>query len=198
MATLSKFGVPIDGSTGRGGILQPKLKYRFRVRFTGFGSVGQSPLQLTQQVMNITRPKVSHEEVPIHSYNSVAYMQGKHTWEAINITLRDDINNNISKLVGGQVQKQMNHFEQTSAISGSRYKFGTKIEILDGTNNTELEQWDLEGCFLQNVDYSDGDYAVSEPVQVILTVKYDNAIHTAPGDTIFPFSSLSAFSGDSA
>jgi hypothetical protein len=198
MATLSKFGVPIDGSTGRGGILQPKLKYRFRVRFTGFGSVGQSPLQLTQQVMNITRPKVSHEEVPIHSYNSISYMQGKHTWEAITITLRDDINNNISKLVGGQVQKQMNHFEQTSAISGSRYKFGTKIEILDGTNNTELEQWDLEGCFLQNVDYSDGDYAVSEPVQVILTVKYDNAIHTAPGDTIFPFSSLSAFSGDSA
>jgi hypothetical protein len=187
-----------DGSTGRGGILQPKLKYRFRVRFTGFGSVGQSPLQLTQQVMNITRPKVSHEEVPIHSYNSISYMQGKHTWEAITITLRDDINNNISKLVGGQVQKQMNHFEQTSAISGSRYKFGTKIEILDGTSDTELEQWDLEGCFLQNVDYSDGDYAVSEPVQVILTVKYDNAIHTAPGDTIFPFSSLSAFSGDSA
>ena len=187
MATLSKFGVPIDGSTGRGGILQPKLKYRFRVRFTGFGSVGQSPLQLTQQVMNITRPKVSHEEVPIHSYNSVAYMQGKHTWEAINITLRDDINNNISKLVGGQVQKQMNHFEQTSAVAGSRYKFGAKLEILDGTSNTELEQWDLEGCFLQNVDYSDGDYAVSEPVQVILTLKYDNAIHTAPGDTIFPF-----------
>ena len=198
MATLSKFGVPIDGSTGRGGILQPKLKYRFRVRFTGFGSVGQSPLQLTQQVMNITRPKVSHEEVPIHSYNSISYMQGKHTWEAITITLRDDINNNISKLVGGQVQKQMNHFEQTSAVSGARYKFGTKIEILDGTSDTELEQWDLEGCFLQNVDYSDGDYAVSEPVQVILTVKYDNAIHTAPGDTIFPFSSLSAFSGDSA
>ena len=187
MATLSKFGVPIDGSTGRGGILQPKLKYRFRVRFTGFGSVGQSPLQLTQQVMNITRPKVSHEEVPVHSYNSVMYMQGKHTWESINITLRDDINNNISKLVGGQVQKQMNHFEQTSAVSGSRYKFGTKLEILDGTSNTELEQWDLEGCFLQNVDYSDGDYAVSEPVQVILTLKYDNAIHTAPGDTIFPF-----------
>ena len=196
MATLSKFGVPIDGSTGRGGILQPKLKYRFRVRFTGFGSVGQSPLQLTQQVMNITRPKVSHEEVPIHSYNSISYMQGKHTWEAITITLRDDINNNISKLVGGQVQKQMNHFEQTSAISGSRYKFGTKIEILDGTNNTELEQWDLEGCFLQNVDYSDGDYAVSEPVQVILTLKYDNAIHTAPGDTIFPLSAIPAFNGD--
>ena len=104
MATLSKFGVPIDGSTGRGGILQPKLKYRFRVRFTNFGNLGAAPLQLTQQVMSVTRPKVNHEEVPVHSYNSIAYMQGKHTWEAINITLRDDINNNISKLVGQQVQ----------------------------------------------------------------------------------------------
>ena len=136
--------------------------------------------------MSATRPKINHEEVPIHSYNSVAYMQGKHTWESVNLTLRDDINNNISKLVGQQVQKQLNHFEQTSAVSGSVYKFNTKIEILDGTNDTELEQWDLEGCFLQNVDYSDGDYAVSEPVQVILTLKYDNAIHSAPGDTIFP------------
>jgi hypothetical protein len=27
---------------------------------------------------------------------------------------------------------------------------------------------------------------VSEPVQVILTIRYDNAIHQAPGDTIFP------------
>ena len=76
MATLSKFGVPIDGATGRGGILQPKLKYRFRVRFTNFGNLGASPLQLTQQVMSVTRPKVSHEEVPSHSYNSIAYMQG--------------------------------------------------------------------------------------------------------------------------
>jgi hypothetical protein len=187
MATLNKFGVPIDGATGRGGILQPKLKYRFRVRFTGFGNLGANPIDLTQQVMNITRPKVTHEEVPIHVYNSVAYLMGKHTWEPITITVRDDINNSISRLVGQQVQKQMNHFEQTGPISGGQYKYTSKLEILDGTNDTELEQWNLEGCFLQNVDYSDGDYAVSEPVQVIMTMRYDNAIHTgAPGQEIFP------------
>lgn len=187
MATLNKFGVPIDGATGRGGILQPKLKYRFRVRFTGFGNLGANPIDLTQQVMNITRPKVTHEEVPIHVYNSVAYLMGKHTWEPITITVRDDINNSISRLVGQQVQKQMNHFEQTGPISGGQYKYTSKLEILDGTNDTELEQWNLEGCFLQNVDYSDGDYAVSEPVQVIMTMRYDNAIHVgASGSEIFP------------
>ena len=137
--------------------------------------------------MNITRPKVTHEEVPIHVYNSVAYLMGKHTWEPITITIRDDINNSISRLVGQQVQKQMNHFEQTCPVSGGQYKFTSKVEILDGTNDAELEQWDLEGCFLQNVDYSDGDYAVSEPVQVIMTMRYDNAIHKgAGGSEIFP------------
>ena len=49
MATLNKFGVPIDGATGRGGILQPKLKYRFRVRFTGFGNLGANPIDLIIQ-----------------------------------------------------------------------------------------------------------------------------------------------------
>ena len=38
MATLNKFGVPIDGATGRGGILQSNLNIYFRVRFTGFAT----------------------------------------------------------------------------------------------------------------------------------------------------------------
>jgi len=197
MATLNKFGVPIDGTTGRGGILQPKLKYRFRVRFSNFGNLGSTQVDLTQQVMNITRPKVTHEEVPVHVYNSVAYLMGKHTWEPITITLRDDITNSISKLTGQQVQKQLNHFEQTGPRSGINYKFQTRLEILDGSTDAELEQWMLEGCFLQNVDYSDGDYAVSEPVQVIMTLRYDNATHVGAGGTeVFPLNPLTQTGGD--
>lgn len=30
--TLTKFGVPLGGGQGRGGLLQLKYKYRFRVR----------------------------------------------------------------------------------------------------------------------------------------------------------------------
>ena len=182
MATLSKFGVPFGDGSGRDGILQPKLKYRFRVIFFSFGS-NDSTVQLTQQVMNVTRPKVSYEEIPVDVYNSRAYMQGKHTWEQITITLRDDANNNITKLVGQQVQAQLNHFNQTSPGAGSNFKFTTQIDILDGgtAGDTEVEKWELEGCFLQNVDYSDSDYAVSEPVQVIMTVRFDNAINYGPG-----------------
>lgn len=189
--TTNKFGVPVNGA--RFGILQPKLKYRFRVEFTNFGPIGAQVIELTRNVMSVTRPKVSHEEVPIHSYNSVAYIQGKHTWEAIQLTLRDDISNQVSGLVGQQVQKQMNHFEQTSSNTGSNYKFNTTIDILNGDDDSQIETWSLEGCFLQNVDYSDADYSTSEPVQVLLTIKYDNAIHE---NGLFPVGGVTGIAGD--
>ena len=62
--TLNNFGVPTDsGSDAVGtGILQPKLNYRFRVVVAGFVGVGGTGSQeFTIQVMNVSRPKVSHE-----------------------------------------------------------------------------------------------------------------------------------------
>ena len=44
-----------------------------------------------------------------------------------------------------------------------------------------METWGLEGCFLQNVDYSDSDYTTNEPVTVTMTIRFDNALHV-PGD----------------
>ena len=70
--TLNNFGVPTDsGSEAVGtGILQPKLNYRFRVVVAGFGGVGGTGSQeFTRQVMNVSRPKVSHESIPLDSYN---------------------------------------------------------------------------------------------------------------------------------
>jgi hypothetical protein len=106
------------------------------------------------------------------------YMMGKHTWEPVTITLRDDIANNLTKLVGRQLQSQLDHRNQTGPAAGTNYKFSTLIEILNGNSATPIEQIQLEGCFLQNVDYSQGDYASSDPVQIILTLQYDNCIFT--------------------
>jgi hypothetical protein len=39
MSTLQNFGVPLGGGAGRGGMLQPKTKQKFRVRVTQFGPV---------------------------------------------------------------------------------------------------------------------------------------------------------------
>ena len=184
--TLSNFGVPLDTAGTGTGILQPKLNYRFRVIVTGFGGITAQtgPQEFTRQVINVTRLKVTHESIPVDSYNSRMYMMGKHTWEPITITLRDDISNRLTKLVGSQLQTQLDHRSQLGPQAGSDYKFSTLIEILNGNDGAAIEQWQLEGCFVQNADYSQSDYAVSDPVTIALTLQYDNA--TFNDETIMP------------
>ena len=174
--TKNRFGVPINGTPS--GVLMPKLKYRFRVSLMESFGGEVDTVVFTQNVQSVVRPKITYEEQTLDSYNSRVYVQGKHTWEPITVTLRDDITNGVSKVVGAQVQRQLNHFQQTTAAAAADYKFGMQIEVLDGTQNTQAtEVWYLEGCFLTNVDYSESDYSASDPVQITMTVRYDNATH---------------------
>lgn len=174
MSNLSRFGVPLDGE--RLGMLQPKLKYRFRVLFENFGN-NQSLRELTASVQSVTRPNINYQEIEVHSYNSRAYFAGKHEWQTISVVLRDDINNAVNSAVGAQIQKQMNHFEQVGPVSGANYKFGMQIHSLDGTSGEALEIWELTGCFLTTVNNQNFDYTAStEMMTVDLTIRYDNAV----------------------
>ena len=175
--TMSKFGVPLGEGLGRGGLLQPKYKYRFRVIVNNFGPISGG-IQLTQQVQSVSKPKLTQEPIAVHSYNSVAYYAGKHSWGEIELAVKDDVTNSVSALIGYQVQKQLNHLEQTGPMAGQNYKFNMYIEVLDGGDTVVLEQWYLEGCFLQNVDYQDLDYSVSEFQQIRMTIRCDNATQT--------------------
>jgi hypothetical protein len=180
MANLSKFGVPLDGN--KLGMLHPKQKYRFRVVWQNFGE-NNGLREMTQNVITCSRPKISYAEVEMHSYNSVAWIAGKHTFETIEIKLRDDITNAVISSVGAQVQKQMNHFEQTSAVAGINYKFAMEIHSMDGTDNEQLESWVLDGCWLKDVQYSDGDFSSSDIHEVTLTIRFDNATNVSGPNT---------------
>jgi hypothetical protein len=112
-------------------------------------------------------------------------MAGKHTWDPVTINVRDDVNNEVTKLVGEQLQKQFDFFEQSSAASGQDYKFVARMEMLDGGNGantpTVLETYELYGCYLDNVQYGTLAYATSEPVQITMSIRYDNALQTPRG-----------------
>ena len=127
ISTLSKITVPLasDTSSSTQGLLMPKLQYRFRVTLENFG-VSTPTTELTKQVMDVTRPVVNFEEIEIPVYNSRAYLAGKHAWDPITLNLREDVNNNVQKLVGEQLQKQFDFFEQSGAASGIDYKFLTR------------------------------------------------------------------------
>lgn len=181
MANLAKFGIPLDGN--KLGILQPKQKYRFRVIWQNFGE-NNGLREMTQNVVSCSRPKPTFGMIEVHSYNSVALIAGKRAaFDAIEVVLRDDITNGVVSAVGAQVQKQMNHFEQTSAVAGINYKFTMEVHSLDGTNNDQLESWVLDGCWLESVQYDQGDYASNDAQIVTMSVRFDNATQVAGPNT---------------
>ena len=186
VSSLNKFTVPLAGgqSASSQGLLMPKLKYRFRVSFENFG-VTTSKAELTKQVMDITRPSVNFEQIPVDVYNSKINIIGKHTWDPVTVNLRDDVSGNVTTLVGEQVQKQFDFLEQASASAGIDYKFITRFEILDGGNGaatpTALEEWELYGCYVENVNYNDLNYASSEAATITMSVRFDNAVQIPAG-----------------
>ena len=186
VSSLTRMTVPLasDQSNPNQGLLMPKLKYRFRVMFENFG-VSTPRTELTKQVIDFARPTATFEEITIDLYNSKMYLAGKAAWETITINLRDDAGGQVQRLVGEQLQKQMDFMEQASAASGIDYKFVTKCEILDGGNGlatpTVLETWELYGCFLTSANYNDLNYSTSEAVTISLTMRFDNALQTPLG-----------------
>ena len=189
ISTLSKFTVPLasSDSASNQGLLMPKLQYRFRLTLENFG-VSTPTTELTKQVVDVTRPTVGFEQMTLDVYNSRVYLAGKHNWEPITLNLREDVNNNVQKLVGEQLQKQFDFFEQSSAASGIDYKFTTRIEILDGGNGantpTVLETFELYGCYVENANYNQLSYSANEPVTVTMSIRYDNAVQSPQGTGI--------------
>lgn len=184
--SLSKMSVPVasDQSAPGGALLMPKLKYRFRIIFENFG-VSTPTTELTRQVMDFRRPAVAFEDIVIPVYNSNIKLAGRASWGEVTCNLRDTADGSIQKLVGEQVQKQMDFLEMASASSGIDYKFLTKCEILDGGNGASgpvvLETWELYGCYLKQVDYGEIAYSSNEPVTIGLTILFDNAAQLPEG-----------------
>lgn len=186
VSSLTRMTVPLasDQSSTTQGLLMPKLQYRFRVTFENFG-VSTPRTELTKQVIDFTRPQVEFEEIEIPIYNSRLYLAGKHTWQELTVNLRDDASGEVAKLVGEQLQKQLDFVEQASAAAGVDYKFLTRCEILDGGNGTAvptvLETWEMYGCFLRSVNYNELNYANSEAVTIQMSIRFDNAVQTPLG-----------------
>jgi hypothetical protein len=180
VSSLNRMSVPLasDQSPTSQTLLMPKLKYRFRVMFENFG-VSTPTTELTKQVVSFARPNLTFEEIALPVYNSTLKLAGRHSWADTTCTIKDDATGSVSKLVGEQLQKQLDFFEMASAASGINYKFTTKFEILDGGNGAAtpvvLETWELYGCYLKGANYGDMNYGTNEAVNIELSIAFDNA-----------------------
>ncbi len=179
MAVLTTLGVP--DNAGNTTTIMPKLQYRFRVTFEGDG-FSSTP---TRNVISTSRPGLTHEQIPVDAYNSRIYLAGKHTWEPVSIVLRDDIDGVTLKELNAQLNRQVDHANQSSVRAGAGYKFTTRIETLDGQNPTPgvLDTFELSGCYITNIQYGDMAYATSDQIQVTVQIQYDNAeVYDASGN----------------
>ena len=174
MATINDIGIPGVGS----GILQPKLSNRWRVTFSNMGG-GVDSQPLSMQAITATRPVINFEEVELHRYNSKAWVAGKHSFEPMTLTVEDDVTGTAGRVIQDQLQGQqwlIGAQGQWLAArgEGSLYKFVTTLDMLDG-NEQVIEQWFIEGCWFQNVDWSEVDYSASEAVKITMMIRYDHA-----------------------
>lgn len=174
MSTINDIGIPGVGS----GILHPKQKNRWRVTFANMGG-GTDSQPVSMQAIVISRPKLTFEKVNLHRYNSIAYIAGKHSWAPLAMTVQDDVTGTASTVIQAQLQKQQwligaeGQF-LAAAGEGSLYKFVTYIAQLDG-NQQVIETWTIEGCYIDDASYDTLDYSVGEPVQIELSITFDNA-----------------------
>jgi hypothetical protein len=173
---LDKFGVELSGT--RGPLLQPRVQYRFRVLFFGFGSREGVAEALTLNTNTVTIPNLSFETQEINSYNSRAYFAGKHTWGTASLQVRDTYDDSVSRAVGAQLQRQLDHYNQTGFQSASDYKFKMVIQQLSGGTSADDVNQNIHlcGCFLEDVTYDGFDYASSAMRNIEMTIRPDNVI----------------------
>lgn len=190
ISSLSKFTVPLasDQSASQQGLLMPKLKYRFRVTFENFGT-STPRTELTKQVAEASRPNLDFQPIELWVYNSRVNLAGRGKWQTMAVKIRDDVTGSVSRLCGEQMQKQFDFYEQSSAASGSDYKFLMRLEMLDGGNGAAgsysapnvLETWECAGCFVTTVNYNGLSYSAQDPMTIDLTIQPDNCIQTTGG-----------------
>lgn len=177
MAVITDFGVTANG------ILQPKLKNRWRVEFT------INSQAFTVQAVTCELPKLQFDEVQLDRYNSRGYVAGKYTWQPVQIVFEDDVGGTLAQAIQTQLELQENLIAVNpspllpASAAGQLYKFGVKIKQLDG-NETVFAEWALEGAWFQNVDWDNLDYAASEAVKITTTVRFDHARQSITG-TVF-------------
>ena len=144
---------------------EPKRKFRWIFAIEGIDAF---------LMKTANRPTVTIEEQEIPFMNSTRFIAGRAKFETIAVTLHDPIAPSGAQQVMEWVRT---HFESVSGRAGYAdfYKRDCQLKLLDPVG-TVVELWDLKGCFLTNAAFGDLDYGAQDPMEVSLTLRFDNAV----------------------
>jgi len=146
---------------------EPKRKFRWLLEIDG---------QDAFVMKTAARPQATFEETVIDYINAKRWISGKQAWNPIAITLHDPINPSAATKV---MEWMRLNYENRDGRMGyaSVYKKDITLKMLD-PRGTVVEIWDLKGTWPMDLNFGDVDYASSDPVEISLSLRFDNAILT--------------------
>jgi hypothetical protein len=141
---------------------EPKRKYRWILAIEGIDAF---------TAKTASRPQFNFGETWIDYINTKRCIAGKMTPSALNITLYDPIVPSASQKVMDWVTLC---YEQLTGRAGyaQMYKRTINIKLLDPVGAI-VEDWLLEGCFIQDANFNELDYSVDDPCDIAIVLRWD-------------------------
>ena len=144
---------------------EPKLKNRFIMQIDGINAY---------LIKTINRPSLESDEVILEHMNVTRYVKGKSRWQPLDITLYDPVVPSAAQQVMEWVR--LGHESVTGRDGYSDfYKKNVTFNLL-GPVGDVVEEWELKGAYIQSAQFGDLAFDTSDPVEIVLTLRYDYAI----------------------
>lgn len=144
---------------------EPKRKYRWIFSIDGLDAF---------TAKTFTRPQLTFDVTTIDYINTKRYLSGKATFNPITVTLNDPIAPSESQKVMEWIRL---NYESVTGRAGyaAFYKKDFSLKLLDPVG-TVVEQWTFQGAWIQDANFNELDYAVSDPADINLVIQYDSFI----------------------
>lgn len=120
------------------------------------------------------RPQLVFDETVIDYGNQKRYLAGKGIWQELPITLYDPIVPSASQKVAEWIRLC---WENTTGRMGYAqfYKKTINLKML-GPPGDVVQDWEMQGTWVKESNWGDLDYSVSDPVEIALTLRFDQAV----------------------
>ena len=144
---------------------EPKLKNRFIMQIDGINAC---------LIKTINRPSLESDEVILEHMNVTRYVKGKSRWQPLEITMYDPVVPSAAQQVMEWIR--LSHESVTGRDGYADFYKKTITFNMLGPVGDVVEEWELQGAFIQNANFGDLAFDSSDPVEITMTLRYDNAI----------------------
>ncbi len=132
-------------------------------------------------VVTGSRPRWSFDEVEIPIFNGKFFIPGKMSPEPLELTINDVA---TADIITPLYEWSRQVYDPDTGAMGYMEEYTRNIILtILGYKGEELEVWEIRGAWIQNFNGGDLDQTSGEPIQVNITLRYQDARLIRSGGT---------------